>query len=57
MSLTNESVGIRRLTQAIFPQLLAERGPVDAEHLGGGGAVVLALFQDGLEDRGLDQLE
>lgn len=51
---TTEFVGWGRSANSVLAELLTEGGPVDAEDLGGSGAVVSAMFEDGLKERGLD---
>jgi hypothetical protein len=41
----------------IFLELLAERRPMDSEHLGGGGSVLQAKLQDRLKHGRFDEFQ
>ena len=45
------------LADAVLPQLLAKRGPMDTQHLGRRRSIILTLIQDGPDQRRLDQFE
>lgn len=51
---TTEFGGGGRSADPVLAELLTEGGPVDAEDLGGSGAVVPAMIEDGLKEWRLD---